>query len=169
MVPPASHRIPRVLWYSGYRLYFVVSFTGLLPSLARLSSRILLRLFRLRDTSTPINRSSSVWPLASSLAATKAIDFSFFSSGYLDVSVRRVPSCMPILFSMRCRTFHTAGSPIRISADITPVCGSPQLFAAYHVLLRQLVPGHPPCALSSLICSRARLLSRARYSFAFQL
>ena len=34
-----------------------------------------------------------------------------------------------------------------------PACGSPWLFAAYHVLLRQSVPGHPPCALSCLIFS----------------
>ena len=27
------------------------------------------------------------------------------------------------------------------------ICSSPQLFAAYHVLLRLLVPRHPPCAL----------------------
>ena len=32
-----------------------------------------------------------------------------------------------------------------------PVCGSPWLFAAYRVLLRRLVPWHPPCALISLI------------------
>jgi hypothetical protein len=31
-----------------------------------------------------------------------------------------------------------------------PVCGSPSLIAAYHVLLRLLAPRHPPCALSSL-------------------
>ena len=30
------------------------------------------------------------------------------------------------------------------------VCSSPQLFAAYHVLLRLLVPRHSPCALCSL-------------------
>ena len=32
-----------------------------------------------------------------------------------------------------------------------PVCGSPQLFAAYHVFLRPLMPRHSPCALCSLI------------------
>ena len=32
-------------------------------------------------------------------------------------------------------------------------CNSPQLFAAYHVLLRRMVPWHPPCALCSLIFS----------------
>ncbi len=31
-----------------------------------------------------------VWANPFSLATTKGIDFSFFSSGYLDVSVRRV-------------------------------------------------------------------------------
>ena len=31
-----------------------------------------------------------------------------------------------------------------------PECGSPKLFAAYHVLLRQSMPRHPSCALSSL-------------------
>ncbi len=31
-----------------------------------------------------------------------------------------------------------------------PACGSPRLFAAYHVLLRLLVPRHSPYALISL-------------------
>ena len=30
------------------------------------------------------------------------------------------------------------------------ICSSPQLFAAYHVFLRLLVPRHPPCALFCL-------------------
>lgn len=33
-----------------------------------------------------------VWAIPSSLAATKGIEFSFFSSAYLDVSVQRVGS-----------------------------------------------------------------------------
>ena len=40
-----------------------------------------------------------------------------------------------------------------------PICGSPQLFAAYRVLLRLLVPRHSPCALSSLtLCFESLLL-----------
>ena len=31
-----------------------------------------------------------------------------------------------------------------------PVCGSPRLIAAYHVLHRLSAPRHPPCTLSSL-------------------
>ncbi len=38
----------------------------------------------------------SVWPLSRSLAATWEIDVSFFSSGYLDVSVPRVAFLRPI-------------------------------------------------------------------------
>ena len=70
-----------------------LSSTGLLPSLVALSNA-----FRL-DTSdhacrpsTPTVRRQSVWALPRSLAATERIDVSFLSSGYLDVSVHRVPS-----------------------------------------------------------------------------
>src|ERR1051326_4844303 len=37
-----------------------------------------------------------------------------------------------------------------------PACGSPGLIAACHVLLRLLLPRHPPCALSSLTTKFAR-------------
>jgi hypothetical protein len=46
--------------------------------------------------------------------------------------------------------FAAVGFPIRRSPDITPVCGSPELIAADHVLHRLFLPRHPPCALSSL-------------------
>ena len=42
--------------------------------------------------SEPQHARTLVWALAISLAATLAIDVSFSSSGYLDVSVHRVPS-----------------------------------------------------------------------------
>ena len=41
------------------------------------------------------------------------------------------------------------GSPIRKSLPITVMCTSTELIAAYHVLLRLLLPRHPPCALNS--------------------
>src|SRR5437867_93469 len=43
-----------------------------------------------------------------------------------------------------------AGFPHSDIPGSKPVCGSPRLIAAYHVLRRLLVPRHPPCALSSL-------------------
>ena len=42
------------------------------------------------------------------------------------------------------------GLPHSEISGSTPVCGSPKLIAAYHVLHRLLVPSHPPLALSRL-------------------
>ena len=90
-----------------------------------------------------------VWPLPISLATTFGISFDFFSSAYLDVSVRRVPSA-----ELWIHPAVTGSSPAWFpNSDICGsklICSSPQLFAACHVLRRLLVPRHPPCALSSL-------------------
>ena len=43
-----------------------------------------------------------------------------------------------------------AGFPHSDTCGSKDVCSSPQLFAAYHVFHRLLVPRHPPCALISL-------------------
>ena len=51
-----------------------------------------------------------------------------------------------------------AGFPHSDICGSKPVCGSPQLFAAYHVLHRRSVPWHPPCALLSLIFLKTNLL-----------
>ena len=150
MVPPASRRIPRVLRYSGSRLYFVLSSTGLLPSLEPLSFGLRLELFRFYDPATPVDRSLLVWPLTTSLAATTVIEFSFSSSGYLDVSVHRVPSAI-LFIHITVMELLSIGFPHSDVCGSMSACDSPQLFAACHVLLRRLVPGHPPCALSSLI------------------
>jgi hypothetical protein len=75
-----------------YDLY--ISPTGLLPSAADLSRS--LRLYTPHVVSGPQPRINPVWALPRSLAATQGIDFSFSSSGYLDVSVRRVTSTAPM-------------------------------------------------------------------------
>ncbi len=49
--------------------------------------------------------------------------------------------------SFECCIFNAAGCPIRKSSDITLVCSSPKLIAAYHVLLRLSDPRHSPYAL----------------------
>ena len=148
MVPPASRRIPRVLRYSGSRLYFVLSSTGLLPSLEPLSFGLRLELFRLYDPATPIDRSQSVWPLTISLAATKVIEFSFSSSGYLDVSVHRVPSCR-LCIHLQVLEVYSSGFPHSEIDGSLRICQSPSLIAAYHVFRRLLVPRHPPYALNA--------------------
>ena len=43
-----------------------------------------------------------------------------------------------------------SGFPHSDISGSQPICGSPKLFAAYHVLHRLLMPRHSPCALSSL-------------------
>ena len=97
---------------------------------------------------------NSVWPLSVSLAATPEIDVSFSSSGYLDVSVPRVPSVY-LWIQYTVTEVCSVGFPhsdIRGSLDI---CSSPRLFAAYHVFRRLLVPRHPPYAL---FCLTSRLI-----------
>src|SRR5882757_2131637 len=48
------------------------------------------------------------------------------------------------------RTCLLPGFPIRKSSDHSSVGSSPRLIAASYVLLRLLVPRHPPCALINL-------------------
>ena len=150
MVPPASHRVSRVPWYSGYCsgllvfVYWAFTIFGMLSQ--NISTNNLPSLDAVRN---PEELGSSVWPVAISLAATLAIEFSFFSYCYLDVSVHSVP-------------FHTLWIHVWIlevcssrfpHSDISgskAICTSPKLFAAYHVFHRLLVPRHSPCALSCL-------------------
>ena len=96
--------------------------------------------------SEPRSARTSVWALSLSLAATHKIDVSFSSSGYLDVSVHRVPLhtlCVQIWI----HEVFSCGFPHSDICGSMCICHSPQLFAAYHVFLRLLVPRHPPCAL----------------------
>ena len=117
MVPPASHRISRVPRYSGYVLLLSPSLTGLSPSPAALSNALQLSYHQIMTSSTPADRSQLVWPLPSSLATTTGIEFSFFSSGYLDVSLPRVPSYEPMYSVHGDWALPQPGSPIRISPD----------------------------------------------------
>ena len=99
--------------------------------------------------SLPRGARAPVWAPPVSLAATTGIDVSFFSSGYLDVSVHRVPP-VPLWIHGTVTEGSSAGSPHSDVCGSRPICGSPQLFAAYRVFLRLSVPRHPPCALSRL-------------------
>ena len=88
----------------------------------------------------------------------------FSSSGYLDVSVRQVPSaCLWIQHAVT--EVFSAGFPHSDISGSMDICSSPKLFAAYHVFHRLLVPRHPPCALISLTTARVHSVGR----FGFQL
>ena len=104
----------------------------------------------------PRGARTTVWAPSISLATTLEIDvsfeketISFFSSGYLDVSVHRVPSVY-LWIQYTVHEGFSCGFPHSDIHGSRDICSSPWLFAAYHVFRRLLVPRHPPCALSSL-------------------
>ena len=99
--------------------------------------------------SEPLDARTQVWALSLSLAATHKIDVSFSSSGYLDVSVHRVP-LHTLWIGVWIRTVFVRGFPHSDISGSRLICSSPKLFAAYHVFHRLLVPRHPPCALYCL-------------------
>ena len=59
-------------------------------------------------------------------------------------------SSLAYVFSQGYLGINQGGFPHSEISGSTPVCGSPKLIAACHVLHRLLAPRHPPYALSSL-------------------
>ena len=112
--------------------------------------------------SEPHGARTMVWALPRSLAATYGIDVSFSSSGYLDVSVHRVP-LHTLWIGVWIHEVFSCGFPHSEICGSMDICSLPQLIAAYHVFHRLLVPRHPPCALLRLIiqlCSAHHHVSR---------
>ena len=92
MVPPYSHRVPRVRRYSGYCCptsvfaYRTITLFGVSSHTLRLNVVVPYAVL------TPKVLLPSVWPPPLSLATTQGISVDVFSSPYLDVSVQAVPS-----------------------------------------------------------------------------
>ena len=152
MVPPTSRKVPRVSRYFGSCSLSTDFAYGAFTLSSRLSQNLSAKLAESIMRSEPRSARTPVWPLSISLAATLEIDVSFSSSGYLDVSVHRVPFHTLWIGVW----IHEVGSCRFPHSDICGslcICHSPQLFAAYHVFHRLLVPRHPPCALISLTIS----------------
>ena len=149
MVPAYSIKVSRVSMYSGSRLVNSSFAYGAFTLSGRLSQNRSAKLVESIMRSEPRNARTPVWPLSLSLAATHKIDVSFSSSGYLDVSVHRVPF-RTLWIGVRMTGVLPAGLPHSDICGSKAICSSPQLFAAYHVFLRLLVPRHPPCALFCL-------------------
>ena len=128
MGPPASYRVSRVRYYSGVIFVFQDFVYG--------SFTLFAWLFQnhstIRPESTLMIRNPdnklSVWPLSRSLAATWEIDVSFFSWGYLDVSVHPVSSYCAILFTQLYLHITAGGFPH------SEICGSYRIFAPYRSL-----------------------------------
>ena len=106
---------------------------------------LLARFLPYHGPTTPTLR--LVWAPPLSLAATQGITVVFFSSGYLDVSVPRVPLSQTIC----CHTITYDGFPHSDINGSSCTYHSPSRFAVCRVLLQFQVPRHPPYALIRLI------------------
>ena len=146
MVPAPSIKVPRVSMYSGScHVNFPFAY-GAFTLSGWLSQNHSARIIESIMQSEPHGARTMVWALPRSLAATCRIEFSFFSSGYLDVSVPRVPF-LQLCIGCRIHEVCSCGFPHSDISGSMDICSSPKLIAAYHVFHRLLVPRHPPCAL----------------------
>jgi hypothetical protein len=133
MVPPCSDRISRVPPYS--RTAKLSTRTGLSPAMARLSRRFRFLL-------------CSHWPGPRSLATTRGVSIDVLSSGYLDVSVRRVRF---LHLWIQYRMTQRVGFPHSEIRGSKVALTSPRLIAECHVLHRLSAPRHSPNALLALV------------------
>ena len=126
-----------------------LSLTGLSPSLAGFPKTVLLNsLNQFRGPNPSMHaRWFGLFRFRSPLLTESHVVFS--SSGYLDVSVHRVPF-LKLCIGLRILEVCSSRFPHSEISGSKDICSSPKLFAAYHVFHRLLVPRHPPCALISL-------------------
>ena len=127
----------------------LISCTGLSPSLAGFPKTILLNLSdQLRGPNPGMHAFRfGLFRFRSPLLTESLVVFS--SSGYLDVSVHRVPF-HTLWIGVWIHEVCSCGFPHSEISGSMDICSSPKLIAAYHVFHRLLVPRHPPCALYSL-------------------
>ena len=135
-----------------------ISRTGLSPSTAGFPKTILLSLVNQLYGPNPAVHALrfGLFRVRSPLLTESHVVFS--SSGYLDVSVPRVP-LHTLWIGVWIRRVFLRGFPHSDICGSSDICSLPQLFAAYHVLHRLLVPRHPPYALLRLIISSFELLT----------
>ena len=110
VVPACSARVSRVPAYSGTRSAALPSAYGAFTLSGRLSQNRSARICSHSCGPEPRGARAAVWALPVPLAATPGIDVSFSSSGYLDVSVRRVP-----LHALWIRAWMHGILPMRVS------------------------------------------------------
>ena len=169
MVPVDSRRVSRAPRYSGTRVrvqsafaYVVITLYDRLFQAVRLAAGLITLWFY--TDARPITPSP---PLKSQIGNLK----SQWKTGFGLFRVRSPLLAESLLFSLPPGTemvhfpglartrlcvqravsgFCPEGFPHSEIPGSKPVCGSPELFAAYHVLHRHLSPRHSPYALSSL-------------------
>ena len=143
MVPARSDKVSRVSWYSGYRHVRFPFMYGAFTLCGRLSQTFPLEsLNQLRGPNPGMHaRRFGLFPFRSPLLWKSHVVF--FSSGYLDVSVHRVPDAWLCIHHTTTEVCSARFPHSEISGS-KDICSSPKLFAAYHVFHRLLVPSiHP--------------------------
>ena len=149
MVPAHSIKVSRVSIYSGYRhadspfAYGAFTLSGWLSQ--NHSARLINQLCGPNPSMHA--RWFGLFRFRSPLLPESHVVFS--SSGYLDVSVHRVPF-LTLWIGVRILEVCSSGFPHSEISGSLDICSSPKLFAAYHVFHRLLVPRHPPYALFSM-------------------
>ena len=130
MGPPASHRVSVLRVTQDSDQLASISSTGLSPSSVGLSSAVLLSLqVRLSVLQPRMYRSPH--GLGFSAFARHYSRNILFSSGYLDVSVLRVPRSMAIYLPSAILAFPRMGFPIRISTDLCSTT-TPRSFSQWY-------------------------------------
>ena len=110
--------------------------TGLSPTLARLSSALRLDVrVPLLSILQPRSPKETVWAIPFSFATTKRIEFSLFSSRYLDVSVPWVPS-IRLCVQRKVPEVRSGGFPHSDIPGSKLASSLPRLIAGSHVLHR---------------------------------
>ena len=149
MVPAYSVKVPRVSTYSGYRHANRPFTYGAFTLSGRPSQAVLLSLLdQFRGPNPGVHALRfGLFRFRSPLLTESHVVFS--SSGYLDVSVHRVP-LHTLWIGVWILEVCSSGFPHSEISGSKDICSSPKLFAAYHVFHRLLVPRHPPYALISI-------------------
>ena len=158
-VPPGFHVSRRTLDPAVPRSF---PGTGPSPSPAGFPKAVPLCCGSHSMRSEPCSARAAVWAPPVSLAATPGIDVSFSSSGYLDVSVRRVPSSMPM-----CSAWGGGVFPRRVSPFRHPrIDGYVPLPAAFRSLSRlSSAPGAKASALCPSLLNRLFPAPRLAWRF----
>ena len=160
MVPPTSHEVPRVSWYSGYYHVNLTSLTRLSLSLVTLPSVFSSSPWIIFVVRNP--RCISTSGLGSFAFARRYLQNRFFFLLLWVLrcfSSPRLPShtlCIHVWIS---RLFPLDRFPHSDSHGSIRICQSPWIIAAYRVLLRLSVPRHSPYALRSLTLDFTSLVS----------
>ena len=149
MVPAHSHKVSRVSWYSGSRLADSSFAYGAFTLSGRsFQDRSANRICNVCSPNPSMHaRWFGLFRFRSPLLTESHVVFS--SSGYLDVSVHRVPF-LTLCIGVRILEVCSSRFPHSEISGSMGICPSPKLFAAYHVFHRLLVPRHPPYALISI-------------------